>query len=75
MTNASEDCPTCGESLSVAEMLLCLRTEDGRRVCQTVLVCGNRHAWARWADRPEETLRESPYPPHLDRRRSQGVDR
>jgi|GEM_PF-4773628 len=74
MTNTGECCPTCGERLSVAEMLLCLRAEDQRRVCQTVLVCANRHAWSRWADRPEEPLRESPYPPYLDSRRSNGVD-
>jgi hypothetical protein len=42
-------------------MLLCLREEDQKRVCQIPWFCRNcETAYMTWADRPGDELREDP---------------
>jgi hypothetical protein len=59
-----EKCPHCGGELRLVGLLLCLRPDDQKLVCRTLLWCAScDRVWSRWADRhdplePDVTMPE-----------------
>lgn len=56
---SAEMCPRCGGTLRFGGWMLCVREDDGKRVCQVPWLCSScETAWAGWADRRDDPLWE-----------------
>ncbi|MEV6108457.1 dehydrogenase [Streptomyces sp. NPDC051940] len=74
MTDAAPPCPSCGAALRVVgDFLLCVREDDGKRVCRTSLPCPSCGAvWTVWADRPDSPPEPHPFPQVIRKREGGG---
>ncbi|GHB67810.1 hypothetical protein GCM10010331_64690 [Streptomyces xanthochromogenes] len=62
MIDKAPDCPECGEDMKSGGLVLCLREDDGLRVCRSLWKCPGRHLWWRWADRLDDPWEVCPLP-------------
>lgn len=55
-------CPECDRPMESKGYVLCLREEEGKRVCRSLWRCPERTLWWHWADRQDEQLERCPFP-------------
>jgi hypothetical protein len=64
-----ERCPRCDGPLRLVGFVLCLRTQDQKRVCKAPLWCAPCDSvWSRWVDRNDPLQLDVPIPESYKRR-------